>query len=190
MIPCGSWLSLAKPFPLPLLCFTFSFPAVSLSNEKKTTHRRPDCWIVSINTYGHICLCSRNSPDSTGTSCGSRSSPPACRPSCRWSWKNNTVRQDALTPHWQEQEAIPNRKWVTSLLLPVARASVGGPRVRAGLLCHVVVRMRVRLFHRGGEAAAKDNKHTLWHIIDSQGKWKSVILLSHVWWIYSRDGNV
>lgn len=35
---------------------------------------------------------------------------------------------------------------------PVARASVGGPRVRAGLLCHVVVRMRVGLLHRGGEA--------------------------------------
>lgn len=30
---------------------------------------------------------------------------------------------------------------------PVARASVGGPRVRAGLLRHVVVRMRVGLFH-------------------------------------------
>lgn len=30
---------------------------------------------------------------------------------------------------------------------PVARASVGGPRVRAGLLCHMVVRMRVGLFH-------------------------------------------
>lgn len=30
---------------------------------------------------------------------------------------------------------------------PVARASVGGPRVRAGLLCHVVIRMRVGLFH-------------------------------------------
>lgn len=66
---------------------------VSFSNTAKLVSPK-----VSTVTYGHICLCFHSIPDSTGTSCGSQSSPPACRPSCRWSYSgNNTVRQEALT---------------------------------------------------------------------------------------------
>lgn len=132
----------------------FSLKSVELISSK-----------LSTVTYGHTCLCFHSIPGSTGTSCGSRSSLPACRPSCRWSCsRNNTVRQEAMTSpqrhrHGQEEEVSSNRKW------PVAWTFVGGPRVRAGLFCHLVVRMWVGLFHGGGEAADRQKIPFIIHLI-------------------------
>lgn len=125
----------------------------------------PFSFEASTVTYGRTCLCFHSIPGSTGTSCGSRSSLPACRPSCRWSCSgNNTVRQEAMTypqpqRRGQEEEVSPNRKW------PVAWTSVGGPRVRAGLFSHLVVRVWVGLFHRGGEAEDRQEISLILYLI-------------------------
>lgn len=67
---------------------------------------------------------------------------------------------------WQEQEARHTGN-ESLLLLPMACASVGGPRVRAGLLCHVVIRMWVRLLHWSGEAEKQRKEISVIHLCGS-----------------------
>lgn len=126
---------------------------------------------VLLVTYEHICLCSHNSLDSTHISCDSRSSLPVGRRSCRWSWKNNTVRQDDVNPLVAGTGSPSNRKRGIMLPLPVACASVGRPWVRTGLICHLVVRMWVGFFHRCGEA-----EKCKMHIHRRYSKWICVTL--------------
>lgn len=155
--------SLDENWNLPKFFFSVNIWHLDFLAHKLNVRR---CEDFSIITYGHICLCSHNSRDSTGTSCGSLSSLPACRPSCSWSWKNNTVKQGNLTLPWMEQEARHTGN-ESSLLLPMACASVGGPRVRAGLLCHVVVRMWVGLLHWSGEAEKQRKEISVIHLCGS-----------------------
>lgn len=169
----GSWGPSSKPHskhPTPASSSLLLF-IVFCSSSLELNARRP-VWKVYARffTYGHICRCSHSSLDSTGTSSGSPSSLLACTLSCRLSWNNNTVKQDVRTLRWEEQEVSPAGN-ESSLLLPVARASVGGPGVRAGLLRDVVVRMRVGLLHWGGEAE-KNSQNPGWCITLCVSWWR------------------
>lgn len=86
-----------------------------LHNVTKVIKELCDAEAATINpntvTYGRICLRSRSTRGSTGTSCGGRSSQPVCRRFCRWFWKNrreqSCLERTAAEPGKGESAASP-----------------------------------------------------------------------------------